>query len=339
MFRASAVRGFRALVKREGSVACVEEFASCTDLPRQPPTNGVPIAVSHSCLNYKDGLVVCGRAGVTKGWPIVPGINLVGTTLADCVVRGVALPAGAKVVAVNDYLGQHVDGGYSERAQVPGDWLVRLLPGLGAFEAMAIGTAGFTAMQCVLHLERYGELKPGSRVLVTGAAGGVGSLAVAILAQLGHEVVASSGRCATQKAYLERLGAAEVIERLEAPPKPLQRPAYDAVIDTVGGASLASALTLVRPRGAIAACGNAAGVDLSTTVFPLILRGVRLFGVDSVGSPVDERLEVWRRLATDLPRDLLASTVTTIGLEDVPASAEAILRGEIRGRVVVDLSA
>ena len=331
-----AVRHYRALVKREGAAAAIEDFENLPDQPSQPiADSNVTIRVSHSCLNYKDGLVVCGKPGVAT-FPVVPGINLAGEVAFDVPFGP---PRGTRVVCVNDHLGQKCDGGFSEFARLPSQWLTVLPEEMDNHTAMAVGTAGFTAMQCILHLEKFGELKPNSTVLVTGAAGGVGSLAVAILSGLGHTVVASSSRADDEAAYLEDLGAAYVIGRLDAPAKPLQRAEFDAAVDTVGGAPLADILTKLQNRGAVASCGNAAGPKLETTVFPFILRGAKLLGVDSVNSPREERDEVWTRLSRDLDRTKLASTVTTAALDDVPTLAEDILGGKIRGRVVVDLAA
>ena len=342
VFRRSAAptrhtRQYRALVKRDGAPAAIETFEDVVESPSQPiADSNVTVRVSHSCLNYKDGLVVCGRPGVAT-FPVVPGINLAGEVAFDVPFGP---PRGTRVVCVNDHLGQRCDGGYAEFARLPTQWLTALPDSMDNHTAMAMGTAGFTAMQCVLHLERSGALDaPDATVLVTGAAGGVGSLAVAILSDLGHTVVASSSRHEEEADYLRALGAAHVIGRLDAPAKPMERADFDAAVDTAGGDVLAAVLAKLKPRGAVAACGNAGGASFKTTVFPFILRGARLLGVDSVNSPPEERDEVWTRLDRDLDRGKLAATVTTVPLTDVPALAEDILAGKVRGRVVVDVTA
>lgn len=329
-------REYRALVKREGAAASIEEFENQPDLPSQPISDqNVTIRVSHSCLNYKDGLVVCGKPGVAT-FPVVPGINVAGEVVFDVPFGP---PKGTRVACVNDFLGQKCDGGYADFVTVPSQWLTVLPESMANAEAMGIGTAGFTAMQCILHLETFGELQPESRVLVTGAAGGVGSLAVALLSSMGHTVIASSSRHQEEKDYLHDLGAHTVVGRLDAPEKPLGRVEFDAAVDTVGGDPLAHILTKLANRGAVAACGNAAGFNLNTSVFPLILRGVRLLGVDSVNATPEERDEIWTRLDRDLDRDKLNSTLNVHPLEDVPKLAEDILQGTIRGRVIIDVAA
>jgi len=328
-------RGFRALVKRSADEpAVIETFEEISDLPAPPVSDmNVTVKVTHSCLNYKDGMIVNGAAGVAT-FPIVPGINLAGEVLFDVPFGP---KRGTRVAVVNDQLGQRVDGGFAQFARVPSPWLTALPDSMANDEAMAMGTAGFTAGQCLLHLERYGGLQPGSRVLVTGACGGVGSLAVALLAAGGHEVTASTGRAESDHAYLRALGATDVIGRLDAPAKPMERVAYDAAIDTIGGAGLAAVLARVAPRGAVAACGHAAGPAVPASILPFILRGIRLLGVDSVNSPHEERDAVWTRLDRDLDRSALSSTLVDAALDDVPRLSDDILAGKIRGRILVHL--
>ena len=331
-------RHYRALVKRSAADAPKLEDLELETAPAPPKGDATALLrVRYSSLNYKDGLVLSGSRGVAK-YPVVPGINLVGTVVQDAPF---APPKGSRVACVNGQLGQTADGGYAEFARVPSTDLTLLPDSLDDFAAAAVGTAGFTAMQCILHLERYGGLDDDapSTVLVTGAAGGVGSLAVQLLSTRGHTVIASSSRAAEEEAYLMGLGASRVVGRLEAPSKPLDRVRFDYAVDCVGGDPLAHCLSRCGPRGAVAACGNAASGDLHTTVFPFILRGVRLLGVDSVNPPAEERNAVWERLDRDLDRELLAATTTTIPLADVPRVADDILEGRVRGRVVVDLAA
>ena len=330
-------RHYRALVKRSAADAPKLEDLELETAPAPPKGDATALLrVRYSSLNYKDGLVLSGSRGVAK-YPVVPGINLVGTVVQDAPF---APPKGSRVACVNGQLGQTADGGYAEFARVPSTDLTLLPDSLDDFAAAAVGTAGFTAMQCILHLERYGGLDDTpSTVLVTGAAGGVGSLAVQLLSKRGHTVIASSSRFAEEEAYLTKLGASRVMGRLEAPSKPLDRVRFDYAIDCVGGDPLAHCLSRCGARGAVAACGNAASGDLRTTVFPFILRGVRLLGVDSVNPPAEERNAVWERLDRDLDRDLLEATTTTIPLADVPRVADDILAGRVRGRVVVDLAA
>ncbi len=300
----------------------------------------VRIRVAASSLNYKDGLAVTGRGKIVRGeFPFVPGIDLAGTVEES---RDGAVPVGTEVVLTGWGTGEARWGGFATHAVARADRLVALPGGLSAHDAMAFGTAGLTAMLAAMHLEREG-IPDGTgddpaQIVVTGASGGVGSYGVAILAALGHRVVASSGKAAD---FLADLGAAEVIGRDVlggGAQRPLDRARWAGAIDTVGGPTLEALLSQMQPHATAAACGNAQGADLATTVFPFILRGVRLVGVDSNTAPMDDRRAAWARLATLIPASIRDRLTTTIALADVPAWADRIVRGEVEGRVVVDLT-
>lgn len=297
----------------------------------------VTIDVEYSSINYKDGLAIMGRPGVIRDYPLIPGIDLVGTVAeADA-----ASPwsAGDRVLLNGWGVGETHHGGLAERARVKSEWLVRVPESLSSRRVAAIGTAGFTAMLSVLALERSGALdhSDGS-VLVTGASGGVGSVAIALLSRLGHHVTASTGRMAEAE-FLQSLGADNVIDRAELgePGKPFQAQRWAAAVDSVGGATLANVLAQTCYGGTVAACGLAQSADLSTTVLPFILRGITLAGVNSVMAPTPLREQAWSRLAADLDVDLLDSLTETVSLADAPNVAERILQGEVRGRTVVDV--
>jgi acrylyl-CoA reductase (NADPH) len=298
------------------------------------PEGDLLVRVLFSSLNYKDGLAVTGRGPVVRRFPMVCGVDLVGEvfeTAGD-------FAAGETVIVTGFGLGEEHWGGLAELARVRSEWAVRLPEALTPRDAMSIGTAGLTAMLCVMALEAHGLDSSELPVLVTGAAGGVGSVAVAVLAALGHRVAASTGR-AEEEPYLRRLGASEIVSRAElaaAEPKPLDRAQYSGVVDAVGGATLATALRRTCYGGTVAACGLAGGADLPTTVHPFILRGVTLAGVESVRCPLPRRQQAWSRLAGDLDRVLLEEMTTVEPLERVPLLAEQILSGRTRGRVVVD---
>jgi acrylyl-CoA reductase (NADPH) len=295
----------------------------------------VDVRVEFSTLNYKDGLAVTGRAPIVRKWPLTPGIDFAGLVERSTFD---GLEPGDRVVLNGWGVGEGHDGGYAERARVRGEWLVKLPAAISTKRAMAIGTAGYTAMLCVMALEEAG-VRPGSgEVLVTGAAGGVGGVAVALLSGLGHRVAASTGRKESLGAYLEGLGAAEVLDRaaLSAPGRPLGKERWAGAVDSVGSHTLANVLAQTRYGGAVAACGLAQGMDLPASVAPFILRSVKLLGVDSVMCPRPRRIEAWRRLAEDLDLERLDAMTTTIGLEEVPARAADILGGAVRGRLVVD---
>ncbi|MDE2306117.1 MAG: oxidoreductase [Gammaproteobacteria bacterium] len=298
------------------------------------PAGDVTVAVEYSTINYKDGLVVRGLGGLVKKYPHVPGIDFAGTVLES---RHGAYSAGDRVVLTGWRVGELQWGGYAEKASVRGDWLVPLPATLSTREAMAIGTAGFTAMLAVSALESQGLATDGGDVLVTGAAGGVGSVAVAILARRGYRVVASTGRAETAD-YLKGLGAAEVIDRsafADPAKRPLETERWAGCVDSVGGNTLARVLAQTRYQGAVAAVGLAGGAELHHTVVPFLLRGVKLLGIDSVMCPQAPRRAAWARLCEALPRDLLAAMTVEAGLADVPRLAEEILAGRVRGRTVI----
>ena len=300
------------------------------------PEGDVTVRVAYSTLNYKDGLAITGKGPVVRKFPMVPGIDLAGTVEAST-HAGIAV--GDKVVLNGWGVGEGHWGGLAQRARLKGDWLVPLPAAFTPRQAMAIGTAGYTAMLCVMALERHGVTPASGEVLVTGANGGVGSVAVALLAKLGYTVVASTGR--VQEAdYLKALGAAEIIDRaqLSAPGKPLAKERWAGAVDTVGSHTLANVCASMKYRGAVAACGLAQGMDFPSSVAPFILRGVTLAGVDSVMAPRAERLEAWRRLAQVLDVTKLDLMTHEIGLGEAGATAAALLEGTVRGRVVVDVN-
>jgi acrylyl-CoA reductase (NADPH) len=295
----------------------------------------VTLRVEWSALNYKDGLAVTGKAPVVRRFPMIAGIDLAGTVEQSSHPQW---KAGDKVICTGWGMGETHLGAYAEKARVKGDWLVRLPEGISARDAMAIGTAGFTAMLAVLALEKQGLTPKDGPVVVTGAAGGVGSVAIAVLAKLGYHVIASTGR-ASETNYLKALGAAEVIDRneLSGPAKPLAKERWAGGIDSVGSTTLANLLSMTKYRGAIAACGLAAGMDLPSSVAPFILRGVCLLGIDSVMCPIELRKTAWSRLAKDLDPGKLAEITHEIGLEGVIEAGAKILAGQVRGRIVVKI--
>jgi acrylyl-CoA reductase (NADPH) len=296
----------------------------------------VTVRVEYSTVNYKDGLALTGRAPVVRVWPLTPGIDFAGVVERS---DHPGFKEGDRVVANGWGLGETHHGGYTERARLKGDWLVKLPPNIAADQAMAIGTAGYTAMLAVMALEREGVAPDKGDVIVTGAAGGVGSVAVALLARLGYRVIASSGRKATETGYLEGLGAAEVIDRAElsSPGRALGRERWAGAVDSVGSHTLANLLSQMRYGGAVAACGLAQGMDLPASVAPFILRGVSLAGIDSVMCPKPRREEAWTRLSHDLDLTKLATMRADAGLSDAPRLAAEILDGKVRGRVVLDV--
>ncbi|WP_421213516.1 MDR family oxidoreductase [Aeromonas sp. 600479] len=302
----------------------------------QLPEGEVRVAVAYSSINYKDGLAITGKGKIVRQWPLVPGIDFTGTVLESADSR---YQTGDKVVLTGWGVGEGHWGGMAEQARVKGDWLVPLPAGLDERQAMCIGTAGLTAMLCVLALEEAGITPDSGEVLVTGAAGGVGATSVALLAALGYQVAALTGRPEEQGAMLTALGASRIVPRSEllVPAKPLENQLWAAAIDTVGSQVLAKLLAQMNYGGAVAACGLAGGFDLPTSVMPFILRNVRLQGVDSVMCPFERRQLAWQRLARDLPASFFAQAVTEIGLEQVVEAAEAITQGQIAGRTLVKL--
>jgi len=295
----------------------------------------VTVRVEWSALNYKDGLAVTGKAPIVRRFPMIAGIDLAGTVEQSSHPQW---KTGDKVICTGWGMGETHLGAYAEKARVKGDWLVRLPAGMSTRDAMAIGTAGFTAMLAVLALEKHGLSPKDGAMVVSGAAGGVGSVATAVLSRLGYHVIASTGRM-SEAAYLKGLGAAEVIDRseLSGPAKPLAKERWAGGIDSVGSTTLANILSMTKYRGAIAACGLAAGMDLPSSVAPFILRSVCLLGIDSVMCPIELRKVAWSRLASDLDPGKLIEITHEIGLDEVIAAGAKILAGEVRGRIVVKI--
>jgi acrylyl-CoA reductase (NADPH) len=295
----------------------------------------VTVGVEWSTVNYKDGLALTGKSPVVRRFPMIPGIDFAGTVEASAHLDW---KAGDKVILNGWGLGESHLGAYAQKARVKGDWLVRLPATMSARDAMAIGTAGYTAMLAVMALERHGLTPASGPLVVTGAAGGVGSVAVALLAKLGYQVIASTGR-PEEADYLKRLGAAEIIERKElaGPGRPLAKERWAGGIDAVGSTTLANLLSMTRYRGAVAACGLAGGMDLPASVAPFILRGVSLLGIDSVYRPRADREAAWQRLEFDLDRAKLMEMISEIGLAEVPEAGRLIVEGRVRGRIVVKI--
>lgn len=305
------------------------------DEPRLPEGN-VTVRVSHSTLNYKDGLAITGKGPVVRKFPMVPGIDLAGTVEESSHPE---YKAGARVLLNGWGVGETHWGGLAQKARLNGDWLIPLPATFSPQQAMAIGTAGYTAMLCVLALERHGVKPTDGEILVTGAAGGVGSVALAILSKLGYSAVAVTGR-PQDSDYLKSLGAVEVIERSQfsSPGKPLGKERWAGAVDVVGSHVLANVCATTRYRGVVTACGLAAGMDFPASVAPFILRGVTLVGIDSVMCPRVDRLEAWKRLGSDLDVAKLEGISRVVGLSEVIPLASSLLRGEIRGRVTVDVN-
>jgi len=326
---------FRALVLHEESGKVVSRIEAVDEV--HLPPGEVIVAVECSTLNYKDGMILQGVGRLVRSYPHVPGIDFAGTVERS---ESPEFVPGDPVILTGWRVGETQWGGYAEKARVKASYLVRRPEGLSARQAMAIGTAGLTAMLAVIALEGHG-LRPNSGdVLVTGAAGGVGSVAVSLLSRLGYRVVASTGRPELRD-YLTELGAAELIERsalAAKPSRPLDSERWAGAVDAVGGTTLATILTQLNYRAGVAACGLAGGSELPATVIPFLLRGVSLLGIDSVMCPRDERIEAWRRLVRDLPLARLERITQTVPLSSLPELAPQILKGEVRGRIVVDVS-
>ena len=305
--------------------------------PSALPEGEVLVDVAFSTVNYKDALAITGKSPVVRKFPMVPGIDFAGTVAESSDAR---YRKGDPVLLNGWGVGETHWGGLAHQARVKADWLVPIPPGFDARQAMAIGTAGYTAMLCVMALQQHGLTPASGPVLVTGANGGVGTIAIALLARLGFEVHALTGRTA-EAAHLQRLGAREIIDRatLGEPGKPLQKERWAGAVDSVGSHTLANVCASLRYGGTVAACGLAQGLDFPASVAPFILRGVTLAGIDSVHAPQARRVAAWNRLAAELPRDLLEANTETIGLGAVVALAPRLLAGRVRGRVVVDVRA
>jgi len=313
--------------------ASVEEVSE----DRLPQDGEVDIAVEYSTINYKDGLILNGLGRLVKTYPHVPGIDFAGSVIASSDAR---FNPGDKVIMHGWRGGEIRWGGYATRANEKADWLTPLPDGMSSYEAMCLGTAGFTAMLAITRLEDDGMRPENGEVLVTGAGGGVGSVATALLASKGYKVAAMTGRAEVAD-YLTGLGASRIVTReemLDDPGKVLESSLWAGCIDSVGGAVMGRVLKQLNYGAGIASLGNAAGVELSGNIMPFLLRGVNIFGIDSVACPMDRRAEIWAALARDMPRDLLAQMVTEIGLADLPACGKQILEGQVRGRIVVDVN-
>ncbi|MEQ8701373.1 MAG: MDR family oxidoreductase [Bauldia litoralis] len=326
---------FKALVVSRDEETKEQSVAEATLTPADLMEGDVDIRVEYSTVNYKDGLAITGKLPVVRRFPMIPGIDFAGTVEAS---THADFKAGDKVVLNGWGVGETHLGAYSQMARVSGDWLIPLPDGFTGAEAMAIGTAGYTAMLAVMALERQGVIAGSGPIVVTGAAGGVGSVAVSLLSRLGQEVIAVTGR-AHEHDYMRSLGASDILDRAElsAPPKLLGKERWTGAIDAVGGNTLANVLAMTRRGGAVAACGNAGGMDLPTSVAPFILRGVSLIGIDSVYQPKPRRIEAWSRLARDLDRDKLAAITTTLPFSGLVNAAHDILAGKVRGRLVVEI--
>ena len=297
----------------------------------------VTVAVEATTVNYKDGLAITGKSPVIRHWPMVPGIDLVGTVMESASSE---FTEGGKVLLNGFGVGEVHWGGYAQRARLNSDWLIALPAGIEPKQAMGVGTAGYTAMLCVMALERYGITPASGPIVVTGANGGVGSVAISILSKLGYHVIASTGRV-DESDFLKELGANEIIDRAELSQagRPLGKERWAGGVDAVGSHTLANLLAQTNYGGAVAACGLAQGFDLPATVMPFILRGVALLGVDSVMASKELRKEAWSRIATDLDMSKLAALTTEIGFDDIIQTATDIVDGKVRGRVIVDINA
>lgn len=328
--------GFEALLVDKLADGRVNAMVTTLEESALPPEGNVTVRVEYSTVNYKDGLCITGGGGLVRSYPHVPGIDFAGTVEASDDAR---YKPGDKVVLTGWRVGEIWWGGYAEKARVKADWLVPLPAGLTTRQAMAVGTAGFTAMLAVMALEAHGLAPAMGEVLVTGAAGGVGSVATAILAKRGYAVAAVTGR-PEQEDYLRGLGASRIVPRAEladAPARPLDKETWAGCIDNVGGTMLARVLSQMKYNGSVAAVGLAGGANLPTTVIPFLLRGVNLLGIDSVMKPYADRIIAWKRIAEDLPLDKLEAMIVPAKLHDLPELGKAILAGQTRGRVVVEI--
>lgn len=324
---------FRAILISKTDTGQKLDFATLSEADLMP--GDVTVAVSHSSVNYKDGLAVTGKGPIIRKFPLIPGIDFAGTVTSSTHPKW---KPGDQVVLNGWGVGEQHHGGFAEMARVSGDWLVPVPQGWSCADAMAVGVAGYTSMLCVMALEEQGVKPADGDILVTGAAGGVGTVAIALLVKLGYRVVASTGRI-SEEPFLKGLGAAAIIDRNEfsGPVKPLAKSRWAGAIDSVGSVTLAHVISQMNPESTVAACGLAQGMDLPTSVAPFILRGVKLVGVNSVTTPIPRRLEAWRRIARDLDLAKLKALTTHVKLDDVPRIAAAIVAGQVRGRVVVDI--
>jgi acrylyl-CoA reductase (NADPH) len=327
---------FRALRLAKTEAGQETQFVDLTDADLMD--GDVTVRVDYSTVNFKDGLALTGKSPVVRVWPLTPGIDFSGVVETS---SNPGFAAGDRVVLNGWGVGETFHGGYAQKARVKGEWLVKLPAGISNARAMAIGTAGYTAMLCILALERQGITPDRGDIVVTGAAGGVGSVAIAILSKLGYRVLASTGRAETEGDYLRGLGAAEIIDRneLSSPGRPMGKERWAGGVDAVGSHTLANVLAQTKYGGTVAACGLAQGMDLPASVAPFILRGVTLVGVDSVMAPKAKREAAWARLATDLDQGLLDQMTERATLNDLPRLGADIVAGKVRGRVVVDVTA
>lgn len=325
---------FNAILIEQNTSGYQTHLTTCDE--SQLPAGNVLVHIKYSTLNYKDALAITGKSPVARIFPLVPGIDFVGVVAESQDPR---FKVNDEVILNGWGVGEKHWGGLAQQARVQGDWLIPLPQSISAKQAMSVGTAGYTAMLCIMALERYGITPAQGDVLVTGANGGVGSFAISFLSQLGYRVVASTGRL-QETDYLTSLGAAEVIDRneLSEPGKPLQKTRWAAAIDSVGSVTLANVCASLKDNGAVAACGLAQGMDLPASVAPFILRGVSLLGVNSVTQPREKRIEAWSRIAQLLKEDQLTKMTHEISLEEVIPAATDLLQGHIRGRLVVDVN-